>query len=81
MEQHMAKLQARMLAESRGGDRERDETDSGPGSGMRRSKSGDLVPRPDNLSLGRSQSGEWRREGGGKREEILDEDAKKMLKD
>jgi len=80
LEQQMAKLQARMADV-----KDRDETDSGnnssSNSGMKRSKSSDL-PRPENLSLVRSQSGEWKKDPGiARSSEILDEDAKKMLKD
>ena len=60
----------------------RDETDSGIAqrlqadpANMRRSKSGE-IPRPDTLTIGRSVSGELHRNP-----EILDEDARKMLKD
>ena len=72
----------------------RDETDSGlqvhlDTSSMRRSKSGDIprghgprpqsgeMNRPGDLALGRSISGDL----GARNPEILDEDAKKMLKD
>jgi len=76
LEQQMAKLQARNADA-----KDRDETDSSSHSGMKRSKSSDL-PRPENLSLGGSQSGDWKKDLGLVRSsEILDEDAKKMLKD
>jgi len=68
LDQQMAKLIAR---------KGHDETDSGSGA-MKRSKSGD-IPRPDNLSLVRSVSGEIRNKP--RNSEILDDDARKMLKD
>merc|ERR1719369_1431498 len=67
LDQQMAKLHAR---------KGYDETDSGSVA-MKRSKSGD-IPRPDNLSLVRSVSGEIRK---ARNSEILDDDARKMLKD
>lgn len=54
-------------------------------TGMKRSKSSDL-PRPDGL-LRRSRSGEWRQDrahtaaGGSRSSAILDDDARKMLRD
>ena len=68
LDQQMAKLHAR---------KGYDETDSGSVA-MKRSKSGD-IPRPDNLSLVRSVSGEIRNKA--RNSEILDDDARKMLKD
>lgn len=68
LDQQMAKLLAR---------KGHDETDSGSVA-MKRSKSGD-IPRPDNLSLVRSVSGEIRNKP--RNSEILDDDARKMLKD
>jgi len=68
LDQQMAKLLAR---------KGHDETDSG-NAAMKRSKSGD-IPRPDNLSLVRSVSGELRNKP--RNSEILDDDARKMLKD
>eukprot|EP00092_Neocalanus_flemingeri_P025315 GFUD01027450.1.p1 GENE.GFUD01027450.1~~GFUD01027450.1.p1 ORF type:complete len:1384 (+),score=386.42 GFUD01027450.1:293-4153(+) len=68
LEQQMAKLLAR---------KGHDETDSG-NVAMKRSKSGD-IPRPDNLSLVRSVSGEIKNKP--RNSEILDDDARKMLKD